>query len=571
MGVLDVFTRMIQGGSSGRMVTQRPDGQGQVLWSFNESSDSPLEKRAIEDLWKSQPHLRTVVNFLARNIAQLGLHSFVSDGESNVRVRGDAVSAVISKPNQRQTRYDLVFGLVADLALYDRAYLLCITDADREEGYSVYNLPSAWVGTKATSFYGATEFSVAIPGEDGGVVKFGADQIVEFEGWTPGAPGCSTSPVETLRLTLEEQHHARVHRKQLWKKNGRIGSFITRPKDAPSWDGEARKRFMSMLDAFVGDKGPRAGGMPLLEDGMGVQKVGFSSADEQWADSAKLSLATVAQVYHVNPTMIGLLDNANYSNVREFRRGLYGDTLGPIITMIEGRLNAFLLPMLNAPAGQFVEFNVEAKLRGSFEEQAAVISSSVGGPWMTRNEARRLQNLAAIEGGDKLIVPLNLGSSDGEGEDKPELTADELLKRGNFAATMIRSGFEPAAALEAAGLDSVTHLGLLPVTVQRPTEADGSVDTELVADLSAKATPHDPVPDVWSKCLIRQQAAHAKGWDTDRWDRELAADLTAAGAPDPNNLAKELNARTKSRLDEAADNPTHVFNMLILEVPQWQQ
>ena len=77
---------------------------------------------------------------------------------------------------------------------------------------------------------------------------------------------------------------------------------------------------MDMLEAFTGDTGSRAGGMPLLEDGMDVKRVGFSSADEQWAESQKLSLATVAQVYHVNPTMIGLLDNANYSNVREFRR-----------------------------------------------------------------------------------------------------------------------------------------------------------------------------------------------------------------------------------------------------------
>lgn len=491
-------------------MTSRFDGQGPVTWSFNQSSDTPLESQAIEDLWRSQPHLRTVVNYLARNIAQLGIHTFLSNGESNERVRGDSISKLLSKPSRRKTRYDLIFGLVGDLALYDRAYLLCIPDAEREEGFSIYNLPAGWVKSKATSFYGSEAFVVAAPGPDGEPVLFGPEEIIEFEGWTPGNPALSTSPVETLRLTLEEQHHARVHRKQLWKKNGRIGSFVTRPKDAPGWDNEARKRFTSMLDAFTGSKGSRAGGMPLLEDGMDVKRIGFSSADEQWAESQKLSLATVAQVYHVNPTMIGLLDNANYSNVREFRRGLYGDTLGPIIAMIEGRLNAFLLPMLKSTPGVFVEFNVEAKLRGSFEEQASVISSSVGGPWMTRNEARRLQNLKAIEGGDELIVPLNLGTPS-----------------------------RPAANSEETG---------------EPAELDEKVAAE-----------------VWRKCLIRQQAAHAKGWDSERWDRELAADLATAGIPGAVELAKALNARTKSKLDESTDNPTHVFNTLILEVPQWQK
>lgn len=507
VSVLDAFTRLIRGGSSGRMTTERFDGQTQVHWSMNESSESSLDNKSIEELWTNQPHLRTVVNFLARNIAQLGLHTFMANGDSNERVRGDSVSSIISKPNARQTRYDLILALVGDIALYDRAYLWCAPDMNRPEGFSVYNLPAGWVHSKSTTFYGSNEFIVALPGNDGEKLSFTADEVIEFEGWTPGDPTCSTSPVETLRLTLEEQHHARVHRKQLWKKNGRIGSFVTRPKDAPSWDGSARKRFTEMLEAFTGDKGSRAGGMPLLEDGMDVKRIGFSSADEQWADSTKLSLATVAQVYHVNPTMIGLLDNANYSNVREFRRGLYGDTLGPIIAMIESRLNAFLLPMISAPAGVFLEFNVEAKLRGSFEEQAAVISSSVGGPWMTRNEARRLQNLPKIDGGDALIVPLNLGTPD-----------------------------------------------------------SGSTEAVETVEEAEKA-----VADLWRKCLVRQQSViSAKGWDGDRWKRELEADLSVAGVPDAGSIATLLNDHTKSRLDADLDNPGHVFNMLILEVPNWQ-
>ena len=107
--------------------------------------------------------------------------------------------------------------------------------------------------------------------------------------------------------------------------------------------------------------------------------------------------------------MVGVLDAANYSNMREFNRSLYTNSLGPDIKMIEDRLNAFVLPLLGADEGAFVKFNVEAKLRGSFEEQTAVMSTAVGGPWMTRNEARRLQDMPAIgDAGDALITPLNV-------------------------------------------------------------------------------------------------------------------------------------------------------------------
>lgn len=40
------------------------------------------------------------------------------------------------------------------------------------------------------------------------------------------------------------------------------------------------------------------------------------------------------------------------------------------------------------------------------------------------------------------------------------------------AASLIRSGFQPQAALKAVGLDPIAHLGLLPVTVKTETGED---------------------------------------------------------------------------------------------------
>ena len=56
----------------------------------------------------------------------------------------------------------------------------------------------------------------------------------------------------------------------------------------------------------------------------------------------------------------------------------------------------------------YVEFDLKEKLKGSFEERAQILQAAVGGPWMTRNEARADNNLPPLEGGDELIVPLNV-------------------------------------------------------------------------------------------------------------------------------------------------------------------
>jgi hypothetical protein len=107
--------------------------------------------------------------------------------------------------------------------------------------------------------------------------------------------------------------------------------------------------------------------------------------------------------------MVGVLDNANFSNVREFRKMLYGDTLGPILADLEARLNQFLVPRISPTPGVYVEFNINEKLQGSFDEQTAALQSSVGRPWMTANEARALWNLPALDGdANELVTPLNV-------------------------------------------------------------------------------------------------------------------------------------------------------------------
>lgn len=373
-----------------------------------ETLQSQAMGKSADVLWKEQPHLRTVIDFLARNVAQLGVHAYEMQGdEGRVRMRDGALPALLRKPNPQQTGYEFWRAVVSDLALYDTAYIMVLASDDG--GHHLRTIRPSWV----TNFVGADAYTVT-----GYVVKFPgtartvevpAENVLAFHGWNPVDELTGSSPVNALRSILTEQIQAQLFREQVWRRAGRVGSYLTRPKDAVQWSKEGRSRFKEQWQAAYSNNGAAAGATPVLEDGMELKRVGFSAKEEEYIDGTKLALSTVAAVYHVNPTMVGLLDNANYSNVREFRRMLYGETLGPIIAHLEGRLNSFLLPMLGYDdPSVYVEFNTEARLRGSFEEQAAVMQASIGGPWMTINEGRARQNLPAVDGGDELIRPLNV-------------------------------------------------------------------------------------------------------------------------------------------------------------------
>src|SRR5690606_31147294 len=128
----------------------------------------------------------------------------------------------------------------------------------------------------------------------------------------------------------------------------------------------------------------------LLEDGMKFSQVAFSAKDSEYITARKLTREEVAAQYHVSPLFVGILDNANFSNVKEQHRHLYQDTLGPTLKMLEEEFHLQLLgefPELDFDR-VYIEFDLGDKLRGSFEEESAAQQTSVGGPWRTRNEAR---------------------------------------------------------------------------------------------------------------------------------------------------------------------------------------
>lgn len=410
-----------------RTVTRLDSLQTHESASFVLQSGASVMNTSADELWKDQPYLRTVVNFLARNIAQLGLHAFTRDAEgSRERLRDHPLAAMLRRPNEDQTGYELIYGVVADLALFDVAYLMVEDRSADGAGLGLRRIPNGWVkGTESKSAFRIGSYVVQMDETSGQTVEVSAENMLVFHGWNPTDPRIGSSPVNALKAILREQIHAQTFREQLWERGGRVGSYLTRPKDAPEWGAEGRSRFTRMWSAWSGS-GNKAGGTPVLEDGMELKRVGFSAKDEEYVEASKLALTTVAAVYHVNPTMLGLLDNANYSNVREFRSMLYGDTLGPIMSMIEARLNEFLVPRFADVDGVYVEFNLGEKLQGSFEEQAAVLGTATGRPYMTANEARAKQNLPAVNGGDVLYIPLNMATPQqvSESSEVEEVVAD---------------------------------------------------------------------------------------------------------------------------------------------------
>ncbi len=353
-------------------------------------------------LWRRQPSVRTCVSFLARNIAQLGLHVFERVGDTDRRRLTDhELAKLLTAPNPWTTRYRAMSALVHDYAIFDRAYWWKMRT---EHGLGLVRLPPSLVTPRGDNWLTPDKFEVK---GSKGTKEIPADEIVYFRGYS-GTDDFGTSPIEALRQALAEEHSGSQMRDQVMRNGARISGYLQRPIEAPKWSETAAEKFKASWQAQYTGTGPQAGGTPILEDGMVFQGAAQTAKDLQYLEVRKLSREEVASAYFIPPPMIGILDHATFSNIAEQHKMLYQDTLGPWLTMIAEEIALQLIPDLAAAEKVYVEFNLREKLTGAFEQRAAQMFQAAGTAWMTVNEVRSLDNLPPLDGGDELIRPLNV-------------------------------------------------------------------------------------------------------------------------------------------------------------------
>jgi HK97 family phage portal protein len=357
-------------------------------------------------IYRTQPSVRTVVDFLARNIAQLGYHVYrrVSDTD-RVRLANHELADWIAHPNPAVTRYRLIESLMQDLGIYFTACWLKVRLPDR---IGLVRLPPERVevyGLLLPEMFAWTQI-------DGLRVPLDPSEVVYFSGYNPLSPIVSLSPLETLRQVLGELQASTAYRQAFWGNAAHVEGVIERPKDAPRWSADQKQAWREQwLARFSGPA--RAGQTAVLEDGMTYKQVSSTFRDSEFVAARKLSIEEVVRAYHVPLPMVGILDHATFSNVKEQHKQLYQDTLGPWLSYLEEELERQLLIDCTDQTEIYGEFNIAEKLKGSFEEQAASLQALCGRPIMTGNEGRARLNLPSMKDDptmDEVVFSLNTAS-----------------------------------------------------------------------------------------------------------------------------------------------------------------
>jgi HK97 family phage portal protein len=197
--------------------------------------------------------------------------------------------------------------------------------------------------------------------------------------------------------------------------NGMMVSGLVTPEEDLTED-EAITIKESLRRKVLGHE--HAGDIAVINRKLKFDRWSLSAEDAQFIESRQFQIDEVARIFGV-PKVLLAEDGASTwgSGIAELVRGFTKFTLTPWTHRIEERLSMLL------PNPRFVRFEMTELLRGSPEEESALVLAQVNGGLVTVNEGRARLKLAPVAGGDSLRLP---PGSNPPPESSPPPAAEEV-------------------------------------------------------------------------------------------------------------------------------------------------
>lgn len=368
--------------------------------TFDDSIAIPLFDGASSTyakLYRRQPAVRSVVDFLARNIAQVGLKVYERQGAVSEYRPDHPCQRLLNRPADGLARSRFMRQVVADVLVYDRALVLKVKQDDK---LALVRVPMPEVEVSELSFTGPQKFTI---GRGNAAVTAGPTDVIYLHGYSPTDNAAGVAPMETLRQILAEETAAGTDRERFWRNGNRGAGFYERsldtidavgPEAVAAWEAAMREKTR-------GERG--AGNSPLLPPGFTFKDTRIDADTAEYIGTRRLAREEVARAYGVPLPVLGLMDTSNWG-VDQFHQMLYQECLAPWCVWLQEEFEQQLLYVdferTGEASGFYLDFNLAEKLNGSPLDQAKLVQQIVGRPIWTADEARgKIYNLPPLPNG----------------------------------------------------------------------------------------------------------------------------------------------------------------------------
>ncbi|MFE9962880.1 phage portal protein [Streptomyces sp. NPDC005525] len=332
------------------------------------------------------------VSLISDSIASLPVDTYRTTGNRRRPVTGPAW---LDRPNPFMLWHDFTTRVLVSMLLDGNAFLHVLKAPD---GAVVGLVPI----DPARVSIGLTEDGTApvyrVDGE-----PYGPRDILHIPGaFTRPGELRGLSPIEYARQAIGVAKATEEHGARFFSQGASVSGIIQAPGEV---DKEKALMLKGMFStAHSGLKNSHTVG--ILTGGATWQTVSVTPEQAQFLETRKFQKTEIANFFRVPPYMLDPTVTSSWgAGIEEQNRWFVDQTLGPWLIRLERYLSTLL------PAGQYLKFNTDARLRSNTADRYNAYSVAVSNGFMSRDEVRALEDLEPLPNGQgsTFTQPLNLG------------------------------------------------------------------------------------------------------------------------------------------------------------------
>ncbi len=380
------------------------------------------------------------------------------DAEADAeKVPDHPLQKLLDSVNPFMNQFDLLESTLGFLGLAGNHYWLLDAFQDGKPT-EIYPLNPARIKINGDKKKYIRSFTYeSAPGVD--KAEFPPEVILHFKTWNPLDDFYGLAPISAARDASDAMMSADRYNRAFFENAAEPGGILTTEGTLMETTRDRIERAWRSL--HQGER--KAHRVGILEGGLKWQTTSASHKDMQFPELKRMSREDVLAVYRLPPIMVGVFDEANYSNAREQRAIFWADTMIPWLSKLKSVINERLVKPYDA--GVFADFDLSGveelheNRKVAAEEDEILTRSGI----LTINEAREKRKLPPVSWGDTWNAPMGVGPIDGPralppappggpGPDEEEAEPEEESKTARAAqelAQVIREADEKKAAAKA--------------------------------------------------------------------------------------------------------------------------
>nr|DAM74710.1 MAG TPA: portal protein [Caudoviricetes sp.] len=355
-------------------------------------------KSVSPDLAMKLSAVYACVYVLSSSVAQLPLHVKCKSGDKVETVKNHPAYYLLhDSPNAWQTSYKLREYAQSSVLLYGNAYIHIVRNKNGE----IVSLESLepW---KVQLLKNGSRYVYAYYGDDK-TMSLSPDDVLHIKSLGPSIK-TGKSVIQTHAETIGLGLDARKFASGFFGGNARPAGILSvkTPLNSNAWE-IFKKMWQTAQEKLRSEENKTI----LLPAELDYKALTVSPVDTELLSMMKLNRSEIAGIFNVPAHMINDLEKATFSNISEQTIQFIRFSVMPWVVNWEQELNRKIFTEAERKAGYFVKFNLAGIMRGTAGERATFYHAAITDGWMSRNEARQLEDMNPVNGLDEMLVSVN--------------------------------------------------------------------------------------------------------------------------------------------------------------------